>query len=147
MTKISESDWLVVVAMMLVYRPPTWSLEESRTRNRGQLRINSLMFGTMTRTVYMSLISVNCKSFCHSLIPILPSLQYHCLALVRSPPPTTALTLGETPFPLPSPQPTSPQHYWTRLRQPQPFPRWLETQVTPMSMVGLATPPSPKRAY
>ena len=39
MTKISasvprESNWLVLVAMMLIYCPPTGSLEKSRTRNR-----------------------------------------------------------------------------------------------------------------
>ena len=39
MTKISvqtEPDWLVLDAMMLIYCPSAWSLEESRTRNRSK---------------------------------------------------------------------------------------------------------------
>ena len=38
MTKISvwrKSNWLVLVAVMLIYCPPTWCLEKSRTRNRS----------------------------------------------------------------------------------------------------------------
>ena len=31
----SESDWLVLVAIILIYCPPAWSLEKSRTRNRS----------------------------------------------------------------------------------------------------------------
>ena len=30
-----ESDWLVLVAMMLIYHLPAWSLEEFRIRNRS----------------------------------------------------------------------------------------------------------------
>ena len=88
--------------------------------------------------------------FFHSLSPFSRSLQYRSPAPVsRRPPPSTGLTWAEeTPFPLPSPRPTSQRQHWTRPRQPQPFLRWPGTQVMSTSTgmgAGLATPPSRRR--
>ena len=52
---LRKSDWLVLVAVMLIYRPPAQRLEKSRTKNKVQLGVALLI-----RNLWKALTFVHC---------------------------------------------------------------------------------------
>ena len=70
-------------------------------------------------------------------------MQWRCLVLFKSRPPTMVLMLGVTLHRLPSPRPTN--QCWSHLRLLRPFPRWLGTRATPIPTGLPVTPQNLKR--